>query len=387
MSTQKENEKKNKYYEITEADFRNGEIVVLQLKDGRHLFALKYGENKDNTAIIALATIDSREDNRITRRTLVNKMHSLKMNPKMRDIESVSDMEETYKDRGFSLTREGKELFSRDKLIDDPEFIPQTVEYNEYEQSLENVNYSEEQLESDKRFAALRNHLNVLQKENPEEFEKFKIGKDNFFKVLELNSKKLPQTYEEAKEAEESLASIPALSKENIIKNMKKDDPEGVYREYLELKEMSLLREKWKTIHDIEKNADSENKVKISEQLKEYIVISQAINEYILTESKQPIEIKEKRDELLEKADVTQENLYVEEIKILLESSDKLKTEFYNDEKNGIKTFLRVMKTFDFDIDYSKYNEEMTEIEIKEKQDVENTESIETRPQGGDERE
>ena len=96
---------KNQYYSITKEDIENGKILEYFLKDGKILFALRYGENEDSIATIALATVDMKFTKRDTLKELLGRIEALLLDPGLAALKKfMSEYEET----GLMLTNEGE---------------------------------------------------------------------------------------------------------------------------------------------------------------------------------------------------------------------------------------------------------------------------------------
>lgn len=354
MSVQNSKKEKNQYYNISESDLKNGIIRVKPLKDGRNVYVLEYGENKSDIAVIALATIDTSKDNMKTRENLKKVILSLKSNPNMRDLARLNDIEDTYSKKGFEWTPEGKKILSQeiDKVME--QSIPKTVnvKYNPVGKAeLEYIDVNDSEIEMHKNFVKLESVLNGMSKTD---LKIFSVGKNIFFKMVGMNSKHIPENYEEAKEwlAQDDFSEI------EMINFMKENNPEE-YREVFELKEAALIREKWKNVKAIEDGKD----VMPSEDLISYLQYNQIVDDYILENGDQDKNnikdknIKKVQDDLnilIENYDIQEERLFMKEVSKLLPIADIMKTRMFNENEQEINYFLNTMQQSGFEIGYSK---------------------------------
>lgn len=349
MSVPNSKKERNQYYNISESDLKNGVIRVKPLKDGRNVYVLEYGENKNDIAVIALATIDTSKDNMKTRENLKKVILSLKSNPNMRDLARLNDIEDTYSQKGFEWTPEGREILSQeiDKVMG--QSIPKTVnvKYNPVGKAeLEYLDVNDSEIEMHKNFVKLESVLNGMSKTD---LKIFNVGKNIFFKMVEMNSKHIPENYEEAKEwlAKNDFSEI------EMINFMKENNPEE-YREVFELKEAALIREKWKNVKAIEDGKD----VMPSEDLISYLQYNQIVDDYILENGDQDEKnIKNVQDDLnilIENYDIQEERLFMKEVSKLLPIADIMKTRMFNENEQEINYFLNTMQQSGFEIGYSK---------------------------------
>lgn len=369
--------KGNQYYNITVDDIKNGEIITHRLKDGRTLYVLNYGNQRDNMAVIALATIThGKDDNNVLKR-----MRNIKMNPSLKEIENLKAI---YSGEDFEMTPEGEDLLSEYPKPFVANSILKTVEYDQREGKIDSI-YTQEELyyakieaENYRNDQRLTQYLNRLSESNSKEYKKYKNGKECLNAIITINSLRMPKTYEEATNIEEILNSIKGFDQASIIRNMNYNldaNNEKLYKDLLSCKFLGEMRDKVKKLTDA-KLEDNSEEIK---NIRKEALVSQNIQEYLLGEGEFPTsnEDNELLDVLEQKDINNHEDLYLKSIQILLVALDPMKTKFQLDNQEDIKSYCNIMKKFGvvYELDPME--------QPKDESQVPKSEEMPKRPEGG----
>lgn len=356
--------KKNKYYDITVDEINNGKIIVHELKDGRALIVLNYGEKKDNTAVIALATITHGKADKY----VIQKFQDMIISP---DKNKLNDTKAIYEGDNLEMTPEGEVLLSESHNQFVVNSILQTVEYNPKEGKIDNI-YTQEELyyakieaENYRNMQRLELYLKNLSKSNPEKYEKYKKGNDVLYTIMTINSLKKPTTYEEAIKIEEKLNSIEVedelksteeeekinfiegFNEKSIIKYLNHnldENNEIIYKEFLSCKLLAEMREKITRLTEAKLQDNRDEVKKISEEA----LVSQNIQKYLFSGGNIPGTIEDNEGlDMLEKKDIKEhEDLYLKSIQVLLQAADLIKTKYYAQNIDEIKSYCEIMEKF-----------------------------------------
>lgn len=360
-------EQEKNFYQITEEQFQEGIIRVhyyvkkiAEQTVQKHIFVWE-SENEETESIV-LATIDGKHDSMARNKRV---LEDLIRNPQKRSFKQLGRLKKLNEEGNFQWSVEGLKIFSNPKGIV-PGTIEKTVEFDPETRKM--IYYGDKVLNE------------VIQNMSPVDYEQFEFGKEALEKVNNMNIRTLPRNYEEAIEFEESLG----FSREEIVKYMRENKGlSQLYREYLNNKETSLFCERNHTVGRIQRNDDPDQKVYVSKQVWEYCKKIDQMNKYIFErcqvsndpeeeiklrrELKMPLDYKnielisayceeskeipedtdvEKlgfTDEFFENVEISQEELYLKELKLLAQVADRMKTEFFHEHIQDVEFYLRVL--------------------------------------------
>jgi len=334
---------KNQYYSITKEDIENGKILEYFLKDGKILFALRYGENEDSIATIALATVDMKFTKRDTLKELLGRIEALLLDPGLAALKKfMSEYEET----GLMLTNEGEIILS-EPVTDEKSEIPATVYYNpetcrlEEVENEKTVNLKTEKIEkiADTRKTKLKKLEEKLRKLSKEQLNQFKRGKDAIFKVMTINSLTMPETGEEAVKILDILNSMEEFNENEVIKRIKKS---------------AMINEMLKMDSEIKERSNDENQEKeLKKNMNRYAeIVFKLKREYAEKEEPEiilnlPEDDSGKALEILESIKIKDKEKIKEQIRIFLPVLDTMKSEFYEKNEKDIKWYCEIMEEFD----------------------------------------